>query len=109
MAAFLCGRRAQRASDTLKNQPHLGVCRRCGTTGGLVGLGDAAKAPREAGDQEFAANRQLFLTEQGYRYEIAYAEELGGRDQQTMVREQRRARGSSAGGRATAACGCTTS
>jgi DNA excision repair protein ERCC-3 len=49
---------------------------------------------RETRDQEFAANRQLFLTEQGYRYEIVYAEELGGRDQQTIGREQPLARGS---------------
>jgi DNA excision repair protein ERCC-3 len=33
---------------------------------------------RETRDQDFAANRQLFLTEQGYRYEITYAEELDG-------------------------------
>ena len=49
---------------------------------------------RETRDQEFAANRQMFLTEQGYRYEIVYAEELGGRDQQTGVPEQPLARGS---------------
>lgn len=40
---------------------------------------------RETRDQEFAANRQLFLTEQGYRYEILYAEELGGRDAQQLI------------------------
>lgn len=27
-------------------------------------------------DQEFAANRQMFLTEQGYRYDILYADEV---------------------------------
>lgn len=27
-------------------------------------------------DQEFAANRQMFLTEQGYRYDIIYADEV---------------------------------
>lgn len=31
---------------------------------------------RETRDQEFATHRQLFLTEQGYRYEIVDAEEL---------------------------------
>ena len=49
---------------------------------------------RETRDQEFAANRQLFLTEQGYRYEIVYAEELGGRDQQTARHAQSLTQGS---------------
>jgi DNA excision repair protein ERCC-3 len=31
---------------------------------------------RETRDQEFAANRQKFLTEQGYRYEILYEDEV---------------------------------
>jgi DNA excision repair protein ERCC-3 len=31
---------------------------------------------RDTRDQEFAANRQMFLTEQGYRYEILYEDEL---------------------------------
>lgn len=31
---------------------------------------------RETRDQEFATKRQLFLTEQGYRYEISHAENL---------------------------------
>jgi DNA excision repair protein ERCC-3 len=31
---------------------------------------------RDTRDQEFSANRQLFLTEQGYRYLIEDAEEL---------------------------------
>ncbi len=31
---------------------------------------------RETRDQEFATKRQLFLTEQGYRYEISHAEEF---------------------------------
>jgi len=31
---------------------------------------------RETRDQEFAMHRQLFLTEQGYRYEILDAEAL---------------------------------
>ena len=31
---------------------------------------------RETRDQDFAAKRQLFLTEQGYRYEISHAEEF---------------------------------
>lgn len=35
---------------------------------------------RETKDQDFAAKRQLFLTEQGYRYQISHAEEyLGAR------------------------------
>ncbi|HYG59890.1 MAG TPA: helicase-related protein, partial [Symbiobacteriaceae bacterium] len=33
---------------------------------------------RETKEQEFAAKRQLFLTEQGYRYEIIHAEEFAG-------------------------------
>jgi DNA excision repair protein ERCC-3 len=31
---------------------------------------------RRTSDEEFAANRQLFLTEQGYRYYVVRAEEL---------------------------------
>ena len=31
---------------------------------------------RDTRDQEFAAKRQLFLTEQGYRYEILYDDEI---------------------------------
>jgi len=31
---------------------------------------------RDTRDQDFAANRQLFLTEQGYRYDILYEDEL---------------------------------
>jgi DNA excision repair protein ERCC-3 len=31
---------------------------------------------RDSRDQEFAANRQKFLTEQGYRYEILYEDEI---------------------------------
>jgi DNA excision repair protein ERCC-3 len=31
---------------------------------------------RDSRDQEFAANRQKFLTEQGYRYEILYEHEI---------------------------------
>jgi DNA excision repair protein ERCC-3 len=34
----------------------------------------------ETRDQEFAAKRQRFLTEQGYRYEISHADEWQGRD-----------------------------
>ncbi len=33
---------------------------------------------RETRDQEFAAKRQLFLTEQGYRYDIIYEDEVAG-------------------------------
>jgi DNA excision repair protein ERCC-3 len=44
---------------------------------------------RETRDQEFAANRQLFLTEQGYRYDIAYAEELlDGHEQPAATRKR---------------------
>jgi DNA excision repair protein ERCC-3 len=32
---------------------------------------------KDTQDQEFSANRQLFLTEQGYRYVILYAHEVG--------------------------------
>jgi DNA excision repair protein ERCC-3 len=32
---------------------------------------------RDTRDQEFAANRQMFLTEQGYGYEILYEDEVG--------------------------------
>ena len=31
---------------------------------------------RDTRDQEFAANRQLFLTEQGYQYDIIYENEV---------------------------------
>ena len=31
---------------------------------------------RDTRDQEFSANRQLFLTEQGYSYTILYADEV---------------------------------
>ena len=31
---------------------------------------------RDTRDQEFAANRQMFLTEQGYRYDILYEDEV---------------------------------
>jgi hypothetical protein len=31
---------------------------------------------RDTRDQDFAANRQLFLTEQGYHYNILYEHEL---------------------------------
>jgi hypothetical protein len=31
---------------------------------------------RDTRDQEFAANRQMFLTEQGYGYEILYENEI---------------------------------
>ena len=33
---------------------------------------------KDSQDQEFGANRQLFLTEQGYQYTILYDEEVGG-------------------------------
>jgi DNA excision repair protein ERCC-3 len=31
---------------------------------------------KDTQDQEFGANRQLFLTEQGYQYTILYADEV---------------------------------
>ncbi|MEM7030108.1 MAG: helicase, partial [Chloroflexota bacterium] len=33
---------------------------------------------KDTQDQEFGANRQLFLTEQGYQYTILYADEVAG-------------------------------
>ena len=41
---------------------------------------------RETRDQDFAANRQMFLTEEGYRYEILYAQELDVRVGQPRAR-----------------------
>src|SRR5205807_4140054 len=35
-----------------------------------------ALVTRDTRDQEFAANRQMFLTEQGYGYEILYEDEI---------------------------------
>jgi len=49
---------------------------------------------RDTRELDFAHHRQMFLTEQGYRYEIVYAEELGGRGQQTAIRAQPLAQGS---------------
>jgi len=42
---------------------------------------------RDTKDQDFAANRQLFLTEQGYRYSIIDARELLGEVQEGYFRE----------------------
>ena len=36
----------------------------------------ASLVTRDTRDQDFAANRQLFLTEQGYRYEILSQQDL---------------------------------
>ncbi len=35
---------------------------------------------RDTNDQLFAANRQMFLTEQGYKYEILYRDDLASYD-----------------------------
>ena len=42
---------------------------------------------RDSKDQDFAANRQLFLTEQGYRYTILDARELLGEVEEAQYRE----------------------
>src|SRR5262249_11809625 len=42
---------------------------------------------RDTRDQDFSANRQLFLTEQGYRYTIADAEAVGLLPQQPLAPE----------------------
>jgi DNA excision repair protein ERCC-3 len=43
---------------------------------------------RDSKDQDFSANRQLFLTEQGYRYDITDAEELVPGLSATLAEEQ---------------------
>jgi DNA excision repair protein ERCC-3 len=43
---------------------------------------------RDSKDQDFSANRQLFLTEQGYRYDISDAEELVPGLSATLAEEQ---------------------
>lgn len=40
---------------------------------------------RDTQDQEFGANRQLFLTEQGYQYTILYADEVADFQPRTLV------------------------
>jgi DNA excision repair protein ERCC-3 len=47
---------------------------------------------RDTRDQEFAANRQLFLTEQGYHYDILYEEEVEDFHPATLAAEVRPAR-----------------
>lgn len=42
---------------------------------------------RDSRDQEFSANRQLFLTEQGYRYTILYDEEVEAFEPATLAGE----------------------
>lgn len=44
---------------------------------------------RETRDQEFAANRQLFLTEQGYHFDILYEHEVAGFQPATLAAEAR--------------------
>ncbi len=47
---------------------------------------------RDTRDQEFAANRQLFLTEQGYHYDILYEHEVADFQPATFAQEARPAR-----------------
>ena len=47
---------------------------------------------RETRDQDFAANRQLFLTEQGYHYDILYETEVGDFQPATLAAEAHVAR-----------------
>jgi DNA excision repair protein ERCC-3 len=47
---------------------------------------------RDTRDQEFAAKRQLFLTEQGYRYEIIYEDEVAEWQPTTLALKARPAR-----------------
>jgi DNA excision repair protein ERCC-3 len=42
---------------------------------------------KDTRDQEFGANRQLFLTEQGYRYTILYADEVAEYQPATLAGE----------------------
>jgi DNA excision repair protein ERCC-3 len=39
---------------------------------------------KDTQDQQFSANRQLFLTEQGYRYTILYDDEVAGQEPAVM-------------------------
>ena len=43
---------------------------------------------RDTRDQEFAANRQMFLTEQGYRYQILYGDELSAFEPRRLAVEE---------------------
>jgi DNA excision repair protein ERCC-3 len=47
---------------------------------------------RDTRDQEFAANRQLFLTEQGYHYDILYADEVAAFEPATLAAAARPSR-----------------
>ncbi|HEY2596077.1 MAG TPA: helicase, partial [Chloroflexota bacterium] len=50
---------------------------------------------RDTREMDFAHHRQLFLTEQGYRYEIVYADELlGEREQPVPIRARSIVQGS---------------
>jgi DNA excision repair protein ERCC-3 len=42
---------------------------------------------RDTNDQDYSANRQLFLTEQGYRYTILYEDEVAGYEPATIAGE----------------------
>jgi len=42
---------------------------------------------RDTRDQEFGANRQMFLTEQGYHYTILYDDEVAAYDPATIAGE----------------------
>jgi DNA excision repair protein ERCC-3 len=42
---------------------------------------------RDTRDQDFAANRQLFLTEQGYQYDILYENEVADYQPATLAAE----------------------
>jgi DNA excision repair protein ERCC-3 len=44
---------------------------------------------RDSRDQDFGANRQLFLTEQGYRYVILYDDEVPDYEPATLAGEDR--------------------
>jgi DNA excision repair protein ERCC-3 len=47
---------------------------------------------RDTRDQDFAANRQMFLTEQGYHYDILYQNEVEGFQPATLAAEARSTR-----------------
>jgi DNA excision repair protein ERCC-3 len=47
---------------------------------------------RDTRDQEFAANRQMFLTEQGYHYDILYEQEVAGWKPAILAAEARSTR-----------------
>ncbi|MBI3972009.1 MAG: DEAD/DEAH box helicase [Chloroflexi bacterium] len=55
---------------------------------------------RDTRDQEFAANRQMFLTEQGYRYDILYEDEVAAFRPATLALEARVSAAPGSNGRA---------